>query len=352
MLNFKKNREEIATLELINKHFWKSKTGPLSALSIPFFLMLIYRILGQDQITLFTSGLSAYFSFSILPLCFISLPQMIVEFKTSIISRKISISKVTKSKFSLLILSYNFIAILSSSLIILLLYATFLGTEAPKVFQDIRWLELIYSLFNVYFSCLSFGLLIGVLINKIILIQILAFALIIVSITFSGQFIPVNILARSMAIKIVTLFSPASYSLNMMNMVLDNNNKETLDLLWEISTTFPGDPASNPIQFDNGTIAFYEENVKNYNFSGIFDLTNTYKMFSFSYYSVVSETPPNLIAKVDISQFENELPIVITKIKSTDVYSSWQLILNIIMPYVLTTVFFAVAIKKFNWTSR
>lgn len=355
MFILNKNREEIATLELINKHFWKSKTGPLSALSLPFFLMLIYRILGQDDISLFTSGLPAYFSFSILPLCFISLPQMIVEFKTSIISRKISISKITKSKFSLLILSFNFAAILFSTLIITLLYAIFLGTDAPSEFGSIRWPELIYSMFNIYISCLSFGLLIGVLINKIILIQILAFFLIIVSITFSGQFIPVNVLARSMTIKIVTLFSPASYSLNMMNMVLSDDNKELIDLLWGASQGFV--PGLNPtdIEFINETDIFYKENVQNYHFSGIFDLNHTYKMFSVNFYSVAQNPVPSLssIYKINLSQIPmEELPIKITKIKATNIYDPWQLILNIIMPYVLTTTFFIIAIKKFNWTSR
>lgn len=355
MLYLKNNREEIATLELINKHFWKSRTGPLSALTLPFFLMLIYRILGQDDITLFTSGLAAYFSFSILPLCFISLPQMIVEFKTSIISRKISISKITKSKFSLIILSYNFIAIFAATLIITLLYAIFLGSEAPKVFGNIKWPELTYSLFNIYISCLSFGLLLGVLINKIILIQIIAFLLIIISITFSGQFIPVNVLARSLAIKIFTLFSPTSYSLNMMNMVLENDNKQLIDLCWNIfksSDQIPG-LAPNSVQFINGTDVFYQENIENYHFSGIFDLNHTYKMFSIKYYSAKDNASLLLNSRMDISMLPvDELPIVITELKSTDVYSPWQLILNIIMPYVLTFTFFIVAIKKFNWTSR
>ena len=280
---------------------------------------------------------------------------MIVEFKTSIISRKISISKITKSKFSLIILSYNFIAILAATLIITLLYATFLGSEAPKVFENIKWPELIYSLFNIYISCLSFGLLLGVLINKIILIQIIAFLLIIISITFSGQFIPVNVLARSLAIKIFTLFSPTSYSLNMMNMVLENDNKQLIDLCWNIfdsKVPIPG-LAPNSVQFINGTDVFYQENIENYHFSGIFDLNHTYKMFSIKYYSAKDNASLLLNSRMDISMLPvDELPIVITELKSTDVYSPWQLILNIIMPYVLTFTFFIVAIKKFNWTSR
>ena len=187
------------------------------------------------------------------------------------------------------------------------------------------------------------------------MIQILAFLLIIISITFSGQFIPVNVLARSLAIKIFTLFSPTSYSLNMMNMVLENDNKQLIDLCWYISdpnNQIPG-LAPNSVQFINGTDKFYHDNIENYHFSGIFDLNHTYKMFSIKYYSAKDNASLLLNSRMDISMLPvDELPIVITELKSTDVYSPWQLILNIIMPYVLTFTFFIVAIKKFNWTSR
>ena len=44
--------QEIAVLSLINKHFWKSKVGPISALAIPLFLMIVYKIIGKDEIEL------------------------------------------------------------------------------------------------------------------------------------------------------------------------------------------------------------------------------------------------------------------------------------------------------------
>ena len=39
--------QEIAVLSLINKHFCKSKVGPITALAIPLFLMIVYKIIGK-----------------------------------------------------------------------------------------------------------------------------------------------------------------------------------------------------------------------------------------------------------------------------------------------------------------
>ena len=130
--------QEIAVLELVNKHFWKSKIGPLSALIIPLFLMVIYKILSKNESSLFIGGLPSYFSFSILPLCFISLPQMIVEFKTSIILRKIANSRITSVKFILIVILYNFTMILSVTFLIILLYAIFLNVNAKAGFEYIN----------------------------------------------------------------------------------------------------------------------------------------------------------------------------------------------------------------------
>lgn len=344
--------QENATLDLINKHFWKSKIGPICALSLPFFLMLIYRILGKENLALFEKGLAAYFSFSILPLCFISLPQMIVEFKTSIIMRKIAQSNISSLKFSILILSYNLVAIIISSLIIILLYATFLNVDAPKIFEKLNWGQLFYALFNIWISCLSFGLLIGVLVNRINLIQAIAFGIIIVSITFSGQFIPINVLARSEALRYITLISPSSYGLNLLNVVLTDNNKDVLDLLYNTSEH---GPLGGLNTFESSALEEYKKYVESYNFSGIFDLNKEYKIFSFKVTEIPTETPDfhNPFMLFEIPDLENpEKGFYVSGIKQTIVYYPWQLRFNIVMPYLTTIIFMFVSIKKFKWTSR
>ncbi|MBD5423035.1 MAG: ABC transporter permease [Mycoplasma sp.] len=345
----KKMYQEFATIQLINRHFWKSKIGPLSSLCIPLFLMIIYKVVGRNGISI-ESGLPSFLAFSILPLCLISLPQMIVEFKTSIILRKISISKITSWKFSLLVLSYNLLAVLCSTLVIFLLFTIFLNVDAANYYKTVNWGELIYVLLNIYVSCLSFGLLLGVLINKINLVQIIAFIFIIVSITFSGQLIPMSVLSRSEAIRYVALFSPLSYSLNMMNIVLTDNGKEVIESLYSLSLLPEG---SEAIKFTQVAKDTYINEVVPYNFSGIFNVSKPYLSFSFKYHDI----SPQFAYYVEIISEDTisgllESPIQVDSIKVTTVYKSWQLIMNLLMPYIVSGIFIFVSIKKFKWTSR
>lgn len=361
MKKTKSFNQENAVLDLINKHFWKSKIGPICALSLPFFLMLIYRILGKENLALFEKGLAAYFSFSILPLCFISLPQMIVEFKTSIIMRKIAQSNISSLKLSILILGYNLIAIIISSLIIILLYAIFLNIDAPKIFEKLNWGQMFYALFNIWISCLSFGLLIGVLVNRINLIQAIAFGIIIISITFSGQFIPINVLAKSEALRYITLLSPSSYGLNLLNVVLTDTNKGLLDSLYELSQigSSPSPFPSPAITFNDESLRFYRDFVQSYKFSGIFDLNSSYKIFSLKVTDITQSLRPELAFSNSFILYE--LPpglndpsksFYVSDLKETLVYLPWQLRFNVAMPYITTIVFMFISIKKFKWTSR
>lgn len=338
--------QEKATLSLINKQFWKSKIGPICALSLPFFLMTIYRIIGKENITYFETGIAAYFSFSILPLCFISLPQMIVEFKTSIVMRKISQSNISPLKLCILILAYNLVAIILSTLIIILLYAIFLNVNAPAVFGRWNWAQLVYALFNVWISCLTFGLLIGVLVNRINLVQAIAFGIIIVSISLSGQFIPIHVLARSEALRYITLASPSSYGLNLLNVVLTNNNSAEIKGLYELSKHYP------LIEFDAKSLDVYRKEIESYEFSGIFDLIHPYKLFSFKLTALDPEIPSSFIKLPTFPPEFNGKNIYISGIKSVTAYYQWQSGLNIVMPYVTTITFLAIAIKKFKWISR
>ncbi|WP_033378958.1 ABC transporter permease [Mesomycoplasma moatsii] len=320
--------QEIAVLELVNRHFWKSKIGPLSALIIPLFLMVIYKILSKNESSLFISGLPSYFSFSILPLCFISLPQMIVEFKTSIILRKIANSRITSVKFILIVILYNFTMILSVTFLIILLYAIFLNVNAKAGFEYINWYELIYSLLNVYICCLSIGLLLGVLINKNNLVQIIGFSLIMISVILSGQFIPISVLFRTKAVSYISLLSPVSYCLNQMNIVLLPNNSKTILELNETIGLLPNTNLEEKIL-----------EIQSYKYHGIFDFNHTFKIFDWSTTQILQDE-------------NNSVKTFISKIVITPIFDPWQNILNVIMPYLISILAIIISIKQFKWTSR
>ena len=70
------------------------------------------------------------------------------------------------------------------------------------------------------------------------------------------------------------------------------------------------------------SVMLLSKNIENFHFSGIFDVNHTYKMFSIKYYSAKDNASLLLNSRMDISMLPvDELPIVITELKSTDVYS-------------------------------
>lgn len=305
---FSEYYQEKAVIKLINKHFWKSKVGPISSLALPLFLMIIYAIVSSDNKSMLASGLSSFFSFSILPVALITLPQMMVELKSSIILRKISVSKITASKFSALLLIYYLIAIIISNIIIITLYAIFLNVDAPKYFSEINWGEFFYTLIVIYIISLSTGLLLGVLIKKISLVLLVGFIVMMISVIFSGQFIPLQVLARSDAIGYISLFSPISYALNYMNNVVVSSNVDMIKY-WELAGYTP--------------IGVFPPT-----YNGIFDFKNSFVVYQ--------------------ADIVNDKKVIMW----LEIYKPWQNILDLVMPYVLSAIFIFISIKKFNWTSR
>ena len=97
--------------------------------------MLIYKIMsfvnGSEDVEIFNSGLPTYLTLSVSPIALITLPQIMVELKNSIVLRKISISKVSALNFSLLLIGYIFVAQILSLIIVIISYATLLNVDAP-----------------------------------------------------------------------------------------------------------------------------------------------------------------------------------------------------------------------------
>ncbi|MDK2819854.1 MAG: hypothetical protein KFW07_03380, partial [Mycoplasmataceae bacterium] len=98
-LKFSKFNPENAIIILISKFFWKSKTGPLTTILLPLTFMIIYKLIGGDDSTTFVDALPAFICLSILPITLITLPQMLVEIKQSIVLRRISTSSITPIKY-------------------------------------------------------------------------------------------------------------------------------------------------------------------------------------------------------------------------------------------------------------
>ncbi len=325
---------ESSILELVNKFFWKSKIGPIGALVMPISFMLIYKIMsylnGHENIYIFTSGLSSYLTLSIVPIAIITLPQIIVELKNSILLRKISISRVSALNFSCLLIGYIIIAQICSTLITILVYAICLNVDAPKQFRTINWWNMLFAMFATALASLSFGYMCGVFIKKPTLPPLLGFIVLLISATLGGQFVPIHVIAQSEACRIVTLFSPLTYPINLFNNVCMEKPP-----LSEFTQKLMEEGYNQDII--NKLLVPITEQYNNLDpGANIFDIYRPAKIFKFDSSAFIRSNASNKI------RFFSTIVV----------YPTWQKVLNLVMPFALSIIFFVWPLKKFNWTSR
>jgi len=234
------NTKILATLKLINKYFWKTKIAPILSLGIPLGFMLLFFALEQSNdvnngipSTSFISGLPSFISLSIFPFMLMTLPQMHTDFKNSILLRKIRISNIGKYNYFLLIFGYSTVMSLFFTLITFLAFLAF-GNESlfevlPKsidaptnisgisLIQSIDWLGLIYGIIMLIISGVPLGLFIGIISKSPMVAQLIGLTIFMLSLTLSGQFIPLSVIAQITGLEYVILFSPLNYALSLIN---------------------------------------------------------------------------------------------------------------------------------------
>ncbi|MGL5357973.1 MAG: ABC transporter permease [Metamycoplasmataceae bacterium] len=289
----------------INKFFWKTKIGPLAFFLFPLGFMLVYFFVAMSRdISVFASGLPSYLSLGLLPIGLVVLPQMLVEIKSSILLRKIAVSNVSKLWYILIVFIAYFIILLFEAIYVLIVYFIFLNKDSFEQTKDLNWGNLIFSLISLFLVVITFGILIGVLLNNSLAVQLTGFAILFASLLFSGQFIPIQVIGSVSALRFVSLFSPLSYSLGLLNNTLI--------------------PYSGP---DDALLL--NEFLKG---ADIFNLNDAFFIFPFS------EGPPT----------GNEMP----EIPKMIIYDTWQKALNLIIPFILVIGVNALSWYKFKWSNR
>ena len=301
-----KFNQELSVIDLVNRHFCKSLIGIVMSLSLPLMFMIIYLIVAiyKNKYILFANNLSLYLSFAILPVSLISLPLLIVEFKSSIILRKIAVSKITSLSFTSIVILYYSVVNITVFIITILLYAIFLNVNAPTYFSFYNWGELIYAIINLIFLSSSVGLFIGVVLKKAALAQAIGLMLIFLSQILSGQLIPMSVISQVPPIKYISLLCPLTYPLDLLNNVLLPLPKSVIESL----------PITLPGEWTNYLAG-----------NSIFNL-HTFYFFNFSSTS--------------------------GKLSIIPVCEGWHKILNLIMPIIMGASFMFYNIIKFNWSSR
>ena len=216
-----KFNSEFSIISLINKFFWKSKVGPLTMLLLPFSFMLIYYLIENNGSndggpSFFVSAFPAFIALSVLPITMISLPQMLVEIKQSIVLRRIS----TPIKYNLIVAAWFFLMCCFSTIIVTIIFLCFLNTDAPEELAHINWGEFIFAIIMLFISAISTGILLASVSKKSATVQLIGLSIMLLTITLAGYFVPIFVIGGIEAIKYISLFSPINYATSLLNNVL------------------------------------------------------------------------------------------------------------------------------------
>ena len=146
-------------------YFFKSKLSPIISFLLPLLFMIVFYVAasGSDDsdagLQLFFGSLESYKSLSILQLALISLPQIIVELKDSIILRRIKNSGFTKNNF--LALTFVLHVLLSIAFVLIVFGLFFLFFFTMKDPTAVREQELS----NIIFGALIYWIFYSTIIN-------------------------------------------------------------------------------------------------------------------------------------------------------------------------------------------
>lgn len=323
-LEKKKIENNKTLISFIFKFFIKSKIGVILAIGMPLLFMLTYYIIGSDDLKpgetneQFANSLGAFFAMAVLPLNLISLPQMIVELKNSIIMRKIKTSGFSKVNFLLIIISFYVFISIASLFITMIIYLSFLNVHIDFL-KDFNWGTIIYSLLMLVLSSVFIGFTMGAIIKNLMIAQSISFGYFFLVLILGGNFIPINVIGDNTTIKIISTLSPLNYASSLLtNSLIYENFDEILKKYEEIQQNIPGNtfiplPVTKE-EFEAGR--------------NIFNLSSSFWIAGSGY-------------KGEPGTF----PII-------NVYDTWLKALNIVMPFVSIGIFSFISIKFFNWSGR
>ena len=228
----------LGILNIINKYFWKSWTGPFFA----FVVSPLIVIISMSLFNMPTIILPASLSVPIICIGAIVVPQTVFEFKQSIILKRIGVTDIKPGVFMLALIIY-FISfmILSTALNLAIVMAFFYGVYGNdnvagqinfyNTFASPDYLSWIYVELLTMALALSIGLFSASAFKSVLAIQTCGLLMIIVSLMLGGALVPFSLLSESPILRNVSYIVPFTYTSSMtieawfgnMNEVFENS---------------------------------------------------------------------------------------------------------------------------------
>lgn len=303
--------------KLINKYFWRGMIGPIfSFLVPPVVVFFIGIVLGPQWVM--PSGMLI----PIITISMLFLPQSIFEFKNSTLLKRIGVTPINPMKFLIVILAYNILIIFSSVIFVFLcsfgifsipsldgssnLYNIIINGKIIKIgwidmIKHADWWSFIYALFMTILVCISIGFLISSIAKSSLFIQGLGMTIILITFFVAPLALPLPMVVSFDAMKYIGYLLPLKYATSACTEAFAGSSNYGSSI-----------------------------NIINIYNSNIWDITKDYTIFN------------PFTASGSLSG----------NWKQMNIFNSTDKVLNLVMPYLFTIIFFFFGIEKFSWSNR
>lgn len=319
-----------ALFSLINNHFFKSIINPFFAFLFPaIFVAILGMMLGYSALL---GGLIAIPSMTI---ALFVLPFTIFEFKSSVLLKRIAVTNIKPWMFLFAMITYYFAIVIVSTIITILLSMALFSqywtkgelispplkdTDVSTPFQPQIYAPSLQEYFmNASWGGIIWGVIMNSLIGSSIGFLVVSFAK--SSLILQGVLLPILILSQFLSA-----------------MVLPISMVKNIDAIWGLTYASPFRYSTGLINESfNGNIlpvADWGLPIKDLE-TGIWELTV-------------------LIEKSSIFDVNSGFSVLHTKESGVvqPIFDQTDKILNLVMPFVISSIFMGISLKTFKWSTR
>ncbi len=250
-----------ALFKLTNRQFWQSIGEPIYAYIFSILLLGIFGgINGGNFETLaelerFKAGIIGLISMQILSVGIMTLPTVVMEFKTSVLLKRIGATSITPVLFLFTISFYYFLILISQVVWMLLWVVIFFGfntitdvsvAESGQLwvnvmFSTIDWPGYIFSTFYTVITTLSFAALIIAISKTAVGVNVVGSIIFFSCMFLSGQLLPMVQIVQNEALRIISYLTPFRYTTGLTLMSWIGDSPFIIDKDFTQSL-FPGGP--------------------------------------------------------------------------------------------------------------
>ncbi len=264
-------------LFILNQYYWKSISAPFFTFIVPpIFILILGNILDPKLV------LPGLISMCPLILGVISLPQVIFEFKQSVLLKRIGVAAIKPIHFIIMVNAYYCVLMFISVLFALAFSMAIFSSSFTKIFGYVDYGQFLFAqLLNIILS-IEFGMMIASFFKTLMSIQVVGFFIVIITLFLSGMVIAPIILANKPGMLTTSYIMPHKYATDLaiqawganVKWIDDFNMNLNVDHIYNIDSSINiGSPNGNFIPITLNGIAdplkgaaphtwFYDKNTQ------------------------------------------------------------------------------------------